>query len=287
MMASAPGGRRQSSAARELRTGCRRGNPSALDALLYQCADGIYAMALSAMEDEHEAEEAVGEVWRKLLRALKAPLFDADPARRVWRITERVLTDRVGREAAARARRSVTSDDGTVGLEGVGLRREVLEELSELSHERAPEIRSRWKVRRNVFRGSLIALFLVALGIWAAVFYQRSRASHDLARLQYHCLRQRVIRQQMPLVMREISFQIDDPTGADRHMAADCQRVLLVLEEIANSDSLTQLNDLRYMRQRVARHNLADFVRSLEDTFPERSRELPRVALALEEVQNL
>jgi DNA-directed RNA polymerase specialized sigma24 family protein len=286
-MASTPSGRRQSSAARELRTGCRRGNPSALDALLYQCADGIYAMALSAVQDEHEAEQVVGEVWRKLLRALKAPRFDADPARRVWRITERVLTDRVGREAAARARRSVTADDGAVGLEGLGLRRDVLEELSELSHERAPDIRSRWKVRRNVFRGSLIALFLVALAVWAAVFYQRSRASQDLARLQYQCLRQRVIRQQMPLVMREVSFQIDDPTGADRQTAADCERVLLVLEEIANSDSLAQLNNLRYMRQRIARHNLADFVRSLESTFPERSRELPRVALALEEVQNL
>ena len=62
---------------------------------------------------------------------------------------------------------------------------------------------------------------------------------------------------------------------------------MLVLEEIANSESLAQVNGLRYVRERVARHHLADFVRSLEETFPEMSDTLPRVALALEEVQNL
>jgi len=41
------------------------------------------------------------------------------------------------------------------------------------------------------------------------------------------------------------------------------------------------------VRERVRRHHLADFVRSLEESFPDMSDRLPRVALALEEVQNL
>ena len=276
-----------SSSTRELRTGCRRGNTSALDAFLYRCADGMYAMALSAMEDEQEAHEVVREAWSRCLSALQAPRFDADPARRLWRITERLISDRVGRDAARRARRSVTADDGTVGLDGVGLEREVLEELSELAHEKAPVIRARWTARRNVFRGGVVALFLIALSVWSGVFYQRSRMTHDIAQLKYETLQERIIRQELAVVMREITFQLDDPTGADRQTLADCERVQLVLEEIANSASLSHLNDLRYVRQRIARHQLADFVRSLEELFPEMSDTLPRVALALEEVQNL
>jgi hypothetical protein len=176
---------------RELRTGCRRGNPSALDALLYTCADGIYAMALIAVDDEAEAQEVVREVWQRLLSALRAPRFNADPAERIWTITEQVLSDRVGREAAQRARRAATSDDGSVGLEGVRLPRAVLDELSDLSEQQADDIRGRWKVRRRVFRGSLVALALIAVTVWGAVFYQRSRLTGDLEQLQYECMRSR------------------------------------------------------------------------------------------------
>jgi len=47
------------------------------------------------------------------------------------------------------------------------------------------------------------------------------------------------------------------------------------------------VNYLRYVRQRVSRHDLPDFVRTQEETFPEMSGELTRVALVLEEVENL
>lgn len=276
-----------STTTRELRTGCRRGNPSALDALLYTCADGVYAMALTAVDDEAEAQEIVREVWGRLLSALKAPRFNADPAARVWRITERVLAERVGRQVARRARRTATAEDGSVGLDGVRLPRPVLDELSELSGRRAGEIRGRWKTRRAAFRGSLVALLLVAIGVWGAVFHQRSMKTNDIAQLKYECMRERIVRQELGVAIREIAFQLDDPTGADRETAADCERVLLVLEEIANSETLRQVNDLRYVRQRVARNDLPDFVRSQEETFPEMTRALSRVALVLEEVQNL
>ncbi|MGI5819839.1 MAG: hypothetical protein ACOX9R_17285 [Armatimonadota bacterium] len=272
---------------RELRTGCRRGNASALDALLYHCADGVYAMALTAVDDEAEAQQIVREVWRALLSALKAPRFNADPADRLWRVTERVLAQRVGRREARRARRAATSEDGTVGLEGVRLPRPLLDELSELSAQEAGGIRARWKVRRTAFRGGLVALALVAVGIWGAVFYQHARRSSDIAELKYECLRERIIRQELPVAIREIAFQLDDPTGADKETAADCERVLLVLEEISNSESLRQVNHLRYVRERVTRHNLPDFLRAQEETFPEMSLALARLALALEEVENL
>jgi hypothetical protein len=87
--------------------------------------------------------------------------------------------------------------------------------------------------------------------------------------------------------MRELTFQLDDPTGADKETAADCERVLLVLEEIVNAETLAQVNDLRFVRQRVERHNLPDFVRSQKETFPEMTETLTRVALAMEEVENL
>jgi len=276
-----------SSTTRELRTGCRRGNVSALDALLYHCADGVYAMALTAVDDEAAAQAVVREVWRRLLTALRAPRFDADPAERLWRISERTLAQQVGRNAARKARRTVTEDDGSVGLEGVGVPRPILEELSDLSHAEAGAIRDRWRVRRNVFRTAIAALLLIAIGVWGAVFYQRSLATDNLAELQYDCLHHRIVRQELPMAVREIIFQLDDPTGADKETAADCERVLLVLEEIANAETLDQVNHLRYVRQRVSRHALPDFVRTQEETFPEMSGELTRVALALEEVENL
>lgn len=276
-----------SSTTRELRTGCRRGNVSALDALLYRCADGVYAMALTAVDDEATAQEIVREVWRRQLAALKGGHFGADPARRLWRISERTLAQRVGRDAARRARRTVTDDGGAVGLEGVRVPRAVLEELSELAHAEAESIRDRWRARRNVFRGGIVALLLTAVGVWGAVFYQRSLAGDSIAQVQYDCLRQRIARQELPVAMREIIFQLDDPTGADKETAADCERVLLVLEEIVNSKTLAQVNGLRYVRERVNRHNLPDFVRTQEETFPEMASELTRVALVLEEVQNL
>jgi len=271
----------------ELRTGCRRGNVSALDALLYQTADGMYAMALSAMEDEETAREVVREAWERMLSALQGPRFSRDPRRAMWRITEQVLAERAGRERARAARRAVTDDDGRVGLEGVGLSREVLEELSAKSEQCAPTIRARWKVRRNVFRISIAALFLIAIGVWGAVIFQRARAGRDLEQMQYECLRQRVLRQDLTEVMREVSFQLDDPTGVDREAAADCERVMLVLEEIANSATLNEVSGLRYVRQRVRQHDLPQFVASLEETFPEMGESLPRVRLVLEEVQNL
>jgi len=63
--------------------------------------------------------------------------------------------------------------------------------------------------------------------------------------------------------------------------------VLLVLEEIGNAETLAQVNGLRYVRERVTRHGLPEFVRSQEETFPEMTGELMRVALVLEEVENL
>ncbi|NLO05855.1 MAG: hypothetical protein GX131_08520 [candidate division WS1 bacterium] len=276
-----------SSTTRELRSGCRRGNVSALDALLYHCADGVYAVALAAVEDEEQAQQTVRQVWLRLLKALKSLRFDADPARRLWRITERVVAEQVGREAARRARLSVTGEDGSVGLEGVRLPREVIEELSELTHGEAEAIRNRYRARRNAFRGFLASLLLTTVGVWVAVFMQRARVTEDIAQLKYECLRERIIRQELPAAIREVGFQLDYATEADREMAADCERVQLVLEEIANAQSLRQVNYLRYIRQRVTRHELADFVRSLEETFPEMSDTLPRVALALEEVESL
>lgn len=276
-----------SSSTVELRTGVRRGVVSALDALLYQCADGMYAMALTALPDEAAAQEVVRETWRRMLGALQGARFERDPAQRLWRIAEDVLAERLDRATAQAARRTVTREDGTLGLEGVRLSREVLEELSALSEEHAETIRARWLTRRWALRGALAALLLIAIAIWVAVFFQRSRFTGDLAALKYECLRERIARQELVSVMREAAFQLDDPTGADKETAADCERVLLVLEEISNSPSLREVSGLRYVRQRVVQHGLAEFVRSLEDTFPQMADSLPRVALALEEVENL
>lgn len=271
----------------ELRTGVRRGAVSALDALLYHCADGMYAMALTALPDEDAARAAVREAWRRMLSALQGAHFERDPARRLWRITEDVLAERLDRATARAARRAVTDDEGAIGLEGVRLPREILEELSALSEQQAGTIRARWHLRRWALRGTIAALFVIAVGVWVAVFLQRARFTGDLAQLKYDCLRERIARQELVSVMREANFQLDDPTGADKETAADCERVLLALEEIANSPSLRQVSGLRYIRQRVTLHDLAGFVRSLEETFPEMADSLPRVALALEEVENL
>ncbi|HUS80778.1 MAG TPA: hypothetical protein VM283_05880 [Armatimonadota bacterium] len=271
----------------QLRTGCRRGDPAALDALLYGTADEVYALALTAMADEEQAQECLRETWRRLLAALCRPLFNKYPQERVRRIAWRVVAERVGGHEAAAARRAVTGDNGTMGLDGVHAPEGVLEELSALSAEFAPGLRLRRRRRKQLLRGSIVGLFVIAVGVWSAVFYQRSAQSHDLAKLQYRCLRQRVIEQDLAATTRIAASQLEDPSGADRGAAADCERIILVFEEIANNDRLDTVSGLRYIRQRVARDELADFVRSLPRDSTEMQRGLPRVALALEEVQNL
>ncbi len=271
----------------ELRTGCRRGDVAALDALLYGCADGLYAMALTAMSDEQAAQECVRETWRRMLSALQRRRFDRSPRGQARRIMFGVLAERVGVEAARASERTALREDGTLGLDNVQLPESVLEELSGLSGERAPAIRAAWHNRRHLFRGMVAALVIVAGLVWAGVFIQRSQRSHGLAQLKYECLRQRVIEQDLASAMREATSRLEDPTGADHALAADCERVTLVLEEVANSESLADLSGLRFVRQRIIKHQLADFLRALAAEDDQLRRPLQRVALVLEEVQNL
>ncbi len=271
----------------QLYTGCRRGDPAALDALLYGCADEVYALALTAMYDEAEAHECLRETWRRLLRSLGRLRFNKVPQDRVRRIAYRVVAERVGGPAARAARRAVTRPDGTMGLEGVRPPEPLLKELSLLTAERAPALRKHAIRRRHLFRGVLVGLFVVTIGVWSAVFYQRSRKNNDLAHLQYRCLRQRVIEQELATAVRVASGQLEDPTGADREASTNCERIVLVFEEIANNERLETVSGLRYIRQRVIKNQLAEFARSMPRDSEELRRNMPRVTLALEEVQNL
>ena len=241
-------------------------------------------MALTAVSDEDAAQECVRETWGRMLSALQRRRFDRSPQGQARRIMFSVLAERVGVEAARASERTALREDGTLGLDNVQLPESVLEELSGLSGERAPAIRTAWRSRRHLFRGMVAALVIVAGLVWAGVFIQRA---HGLAQLKYECLRQRVIEQDLASAMREAASRLEDPTGADHALAADCERVTLVLEEIANSESLADLSGLRFVRQRIIKHQLADFLRALAAEDDQLRRPLQRVALVLEEVQNL
>jgi len=271
----------------ELRTGCRRGDSAALDALLYGSADGLYAMALTVMPDEQAAQDCVREAWRRVLSALQRWRFDKSPQYRARRIMFQVLAERAGAEAARAAQQAAVHEDGALGLDGVRVPESILEQLSQLSAEHTPAIRARWRSRRRSFRRAFVALIIVAGLVWTGVFVQRVRQSRGLAQLKYECLRRRVIEQNLASAIREASDRLEDRTGADRVTAANCERATLVLEEVANSESLADLNGLRFVRQRILKHQLADFVRSLADEDDQLARPLRRVALVLEEVQNL
>ncbi|MCD6360475.1 MAG: hypothetical protein J7M38_06360 [Armatimonadetes bacterium] len=270
-----------------LRTGCRRGEKAALDALLYGTADGLYAMSLAAMADEHQAQDCLRETWRRLLAELGGLRFPRNPRERLWRIAERVAAERVGGARVRDARRSVQGPDGTPGLDGVQAPEELLEELSALSDRQAPLLQAHWYGRRRLFRIGIAALFVLAVGVWTAVFYQRMYTSHDLAELQYRCLRERIVQQDLAAAVRVAAEQLEAPSDADREAASNCERIILVFEEIANNEHLDSVGRLRYIKQRVVRDQLADFVRSLPRDSRELQKSLPRVALALEEVENL
>ncbi len=271
----------------ELRTGCRRGDPAALDALLYGCADGLYAMALTVMADEQSAQDCVRESWRRTLARLHGWRFGKNPRDQARRIMFQVLAGRVGADAARSAQRAVLREDGTLGLDELRLPENFLQELSELAHEQAASIQATRRARRRASHGALVALVLIAALVWTAVFVQRARRSYGLTQLKYECLRARIIEQNLVSAMRDAASRLEDPADAERVTAANCERVTLVLEEVANSDSLADLSGLRFIRQRILKHQLADFVRSLSDENDELRRPLRRIALALEEVENL
>ena len=239
-----------------LRTGCRRGEKAALDALLYGAADGLYALALAAVSDEEQAGECLRETWRRVLAALSGLRFGANPRESVWRIGCRVVAERVGGPRAKAAERIVRGDDGAAGLAGVTAPEDLLEELSALSEHHTPVLWAQWRGRRHLFRGGLVALFVIAVAVWSAVFYQRSLESSDLADLQYRCLRQRVIQHDLAATVRVAAGGLEDPGDADREAAANCERIILVFEEIANSEGLDGVHRLRYIRQRVARDHV-------------------------------
>lgn len=270
-----------------LRSGCRRGEQAALDALLYGTADALYAFALAAMSDEEQAQQCLRETWRRLLEALGGLRFPQDPRQQLWGIAQRVVAERVSCEAAQSARRSIRREDGSEGLDGVRPPEELLQELSALSAERALLLHTRWRRRQQAFRSVVAALFVTAAVIWSAVFYQRAQRSHSLADLQYRCLRHRIIEHDLADSMRIAAGQLEDPAEADQEAAANCERIILVLEEIANNERLESVSRLRYIRQRVVRDQLADFARALPRDSAELQESLPRVVLVLEEVQNL
>ena len=244
-------------------------------------------MALTVMADEQSAQDCVREAWRRTLVSLHRWRFDRNPHDQARRSMFQVLAGHAGVDAARAAERAVLREDGALGLDELRLSESFLEELSELAHQEAASIQATRRARRHVYHGAVTALVIVTALVWTAVFVQRARRSNSLVQLKYECLRTRVVEQNLVSAMRDAAARLEDPADADRVTAANCERVTLVLQEVANSDSLADLSGLRFIRQRTLKHQLADFVRSLSDEDDELRLPLRRVAQALEEVENL
>lgn len=268
---------------------CRVGDSEALVTFLYQISDELYSAALIVAEGEQQAADFVQQTWNRLLQALKKWRFGGYLRPRTLNIMRRILTDVAGARAAQRAMDSVTSPLPNGSRSVATAPSALVEALVAETHKLAPTIAAAAQARRRRSRillagaGLVVAVLIgVSSGLYGRTVIARS------PQVQFQCLQQRVVEANLLSALHDAYGELADPGGADRLQAQAYHRIGLVLEEIANAGSLADLQQLRYIKQRIDNEDLTAGARAAAwDSSSYCRPRLMHIVLVLEEVQNL
>jgi hypothetical protein len=264
---------------------CRRGEPEALNTLLYQVVDRLYTAAAFAAPDERSAVDAVGATWQELLTLLLRPRVGGHLRQKAWRILAGYLAAYTDRAGVRKAFRCAQGEEEVSLLTFPTEELRVLLALTPAYAERIGEAtRSRLRRRREALVG--VAVFFLAVAAYSLWLGWVSRSAQADVRLVG--LQQRIIKCDLIPVVRDSLADLPDPAGADRVEARVLEQASLALEEVANAGARGGGEELRYLAERVRQEQLPQALLDLSLTRQGLARrELAQAQLALEEVANL
>jgi hypothetical protein len=257
-----------------------------LRALLYSVADGLWAAALAASENEAGAEILAEAAWVRWLENLGRWRFRADLVG--W--LRLALWDEIAYRAdPALGELALALWEGN-GEGGVGPAPAALVERLEQDLETAlPAVQRRARHRRRM----VWATFLLACGVLAAltagaVGLALRMADQQARQVAWESLQEQVRVRHLDWAVRDLLFDLADPQGADRQSAQTLSQVVLILEEIAESGARPGRQSLVYIRQRLEEGDLVAQVRDLAVEAPPPSAPLlAQTELVLEEAGTL
>ncbi len=263
-----------------------RGDPEALRALLYNVADGLWAAALAASENEAGAEMLAEAAWTRWLENLGRWRFRADLVG--W--LRLALWDEIAQRAdPALGELALALWEGN-GEGGVGPAPAALVERLEQDLDRAlPEVQKRARRRRHlVWATFLLACALLAAVTAGGVALSMRMATRQSRQIAWEALQERVRDRHLDWAVRDLLFDLADPQGTDRQSAQTLSQVVLILEEIAESGSRPGRQSLNYIRQRLGEGNLVAQIRDMAvEAPPAAAPLLAQTVLVLEEAGTL
>ncbi len=273
-------------ATRTLERRSYRGDPEALRALLYGVADGLWAAALAASENEAGAEVLAEAAWLRWLENLGKWRSRADLVG--W--LRLALWDEIALRADPALGELALAlwegdEEGGVGAAPAAL----VERLEQDLAEALPTVQRRARARRRMVWGA----FLLACGVLAALSFGAVSMALHVSDLQarhvaWESLQQRVRTRHLDWAVRDLLFDLADPQGADKAAAQTLSQVVLVLEEIAESGARPGTQSLVYIRSRLEEGALVAQVRDMAlDSPPAAAPLLRQTALVLEEAKTL
>jgi hypothetical protein len=261
-----------------------RGDPEALRALLYNVADGLWAAALGASEQEADAAGLAEAAWRRWLENLGRWRFRADLVG--W--LRLALWDEISLRAdppLAELALALWDGEGGVGAAPAAL----VEHLEQDLESALPAVQRRARARRKlVWATFLLACALLGALVTGAVEMTLRVATLQAQQVAWSCLQSDVRTRHLDWAVQDLLFDLDDPQGTDRAQAQTLSQAVLILEEIAESGARPGRQSLVYIRQRLEAGNLVGQVEDLAaDAPPASAPLLAQTALVLEEVGTL
>jgi hypothetical protein len=259
-----------------------RGDPEALRALLYNVADGLWAAALGASENEAEAAVLAEAAWLRWLENLGRWRFRADLIG--W--LRLALWDEIAlRTDPALGELALELWDGGVGPAPV----ELVERLEQDLEAGLPAVQYRARSRRKL----VWATFLLGCALLGALVVGGVDMAMHVATLQarqvaWTALQADVRTRHLDWAVQDLLFDLDDPQGTDRREAEALSQAVLILEEIAESGARPGAQSLVYIRERLEEGNLVAQIEDMAaDAPPASAPLLAQTALVLEEVGTL
>jgi hypothetical protein len=262
---------------------CRRGEAEALSTLLYRLVDRLYTAASFVCPDEQTAVLAVAGTWEDLLLLLLRPRVGGKLEQRACGLLKLRLLDFAEPAALTNALQCSRQADPESLVAYPESALPALLALIPLYTDRLAEAARVRRSRDKQVLGGLVALLVLVVGLQVWLALERRSAGLELT-----TLRDRIVKRNLTLAVRDTLGELSDPTGADAPEAQTLQRVLMALEDIVSASEVPQGADMRFLKQRLRQEDLAEALATLmieRDGLAQ--HELAQAQLVLEEVQAL
>ncbi|MFO7946929.1 MAG: hypothetical protein R6V19_08945 [Armatimonadota bacterium] len=264
---------------------CRQGNPEALRTLFYRLGAYWYTAAMMACDSEEQAAGALVRTWSKLLRRLRYWRVGGKLDRRADSLLVSVLRDNTdpatARDALQRSREMDAEALMPVPESLVERAVAASDEAAEAIHRAAV---TRTKVERAVaWTVSVVVLIALMFTGWTV------RVTNSVANMEivWEAVQKRVVERDMTGTVRDAMTEMAVSSAVSSEHEKTLDKAGLLLEEIAHAQKQASARMMRYLSERSRADNVSEGLQRVAQEYPSSfQRELMRVALVLEEVEN-